>query len=54
MFCSFVSGEFRMGPASLKAIKQGHVYLDYDTKFAFSEVNAETVYWTVPKNARHV
>ncbi|NP_001154909.1 extracellular transglutaminase [Strongylocentrotus purpuratus] len=46
-------GEFRMGPASLKAIKQGHVYLDYDTKFAFSEVNAETVYWTVPKNARH-
>lgn len=45
-------GEFRMGPASLKAIKQGHVYLDYDTKFAFAEVNAETVYWTVPKNSR--
>ncbi|XP_071503234.1 protein-glutamine gamma-glutamyltransferase K-like, partial [Diadema antillarum] len=45
-------GAFRMGPASLKAIKQGHVYLDYDTKFAFAEVNAETVYWTVFDNKR--
>ncbi|XP_063970507.1 protein-glutamine gamma-glutamyltransferase K-like [Lytechinus pictus] len=45
-------GSFRMGPASLKAIKQGAVYLDYDTKFAFAEVNAETVYWTVPNNPR--
>lgn len=45
-------GSFRMGPASLNAIKQGHVYLDFDTKFAFAEVNAETVYWMVYKNRR--
>ncbi|XP_071846211.1 protein-glutamine gamma-glutamyltransferase K-like [Apostichopus japonicus] len=45
-------GSFRMGPASLSAIKRGHVYLDYDTKFAFAEVNAETVYWTVFDNRR--
>lgn len=43
-----------MGPASLSAIKRGHVYLDYDTKFAFAEVNAETVYWTVFDNRRTV
>ncbi len=43
-----------MGPASLAAIKKGHVYLDYDTKFAFAEVNAETVSWIVPKDSRKV
>lgn len=46
------SGVFQMGPASLNAIRQGHVYLDYDTKFAFAEVNAETVTWIVPKDTR--
>ncbi len=43
-----------MGPSSLIAIKKGHVYLDYDTKFAFSEVNAEIVNWVVPKDSRKV
>ncbi|XP_072029830.1 protein-glutamine gamma-glutamyltransferase K-like [Amphiura filiformis] len=46
------SGVFQMGPASLTAIKKGHVYFDYDTKFAFAEVNAETVTWIVPKDSR--
>ncbi|XP_033108548.1 protein-glutamine gamma-glutamyltransferase K-like [Anneissia japonica] len=47
------AGIFRMGPASLTAIKRGHVYLDYDTKFTFAEVNAETVDWRVSDNGRN-
>ena len=41
-----------LGPASLTAIKQGHVQLNYDTKFAFAEVNAEKVYWKVFKSRK--
>ncbi|XP_033631824.1 protein-glutamine gamma-glutamyltransferase K-like [Asterias rubens] len=36
---------FRTGPSSLTAIKNGHVYLNYDTKFVFAEVNACKVSW---------
>lgn len=34
-----------MGPSPLSAIKQGRVDQPYDTKFAFAEVNAETLHW---------
>ncbi|XP_002732203.1 protein-glutamine gamma-glutamyltransferase K-like [Saccoglossus kowalevskii] len=43
-------GIFRTGPASLAAIKNGDVYLGYDTKFIFAEVNAESVNWIVSKD----
>ena len=34
-----------MGPASLRAIKEGEITFDYDTGFALAEVNADTLYW---------
>ena len=37
----------RCGPAPLRAIKEGHVYLGYDTKFIFAEVNGDRVTWLV-------
>lgn len=39
------TGIYRCGPAPLQAVKEGNVYLGYDTKFVFAEVNADTVYW---------
>ncbi|XP_071951655.1 protein-glutamine gamma-glutamyltransferase K-like [Antedon mediterranea] len=47
------AGIYRMGPSSLTAIKRGHVYLDYDTKFVFAEVNAEKVDWRVSEDGRN-
>ncbi|XP_044172824.1 protein-glutamine gamma-glutamyltransferase K-like isoform X1 [Acropora millepora] len=41
------AGVFRCGPASVKAVKNGEVYLPYDTGFVFAEVNGDRVYWTV-------
>ena len=40
-------GVMQCGPASLKAIKHGEVYLPYDTTFLFGEVNGDRVYWEV-------
>ncbi|GFR83423.1 protein-glutamine gamma-glutamyltransferase K [Elysia marginata] len=40
-------GVMRCGPAPVKAIKEGHVYLNYDTAFIFSEVNGDKVTWMV-------
>ena len=37
----------RCGPASLKAIKEGHVYLNFDVGFIFSEVNGDKIQWDV-------
>lgn len=42
-------GVMRCGPAPVKAIKEGHVYLNYDTSFIFSEVNGDKVTWRVTK-----
>lgn len=42
-----IAGVFRCGPASLNAIKNGEVYLPYDTGFIFAEVNGDRVYWDV-------
>uniref|UniRef100_A0A8C4QRI7 protein-glutamine gamma-glutamyltransferase n=1 Tax=Eptatretus burgeri TaxID=7764 RepID=A0A8C4QRI7_EPTBU len=38
-------GFFQCGPASVNAIKQGHVHLPYDTPFLFAEVNSDRIYW---------
>ncbi|XP_030630322.1 protein-glutamine gamma-glutamyltransferase K [Chanos chanos] len=38
-------GTFRCGPASLAAIRSGHVYLKHDTPFVFAEVNSDKIYW---------
>ena len=42
-----MTGVFRCGPASLKAVKNGKVYLPYDTGFVFAEVNSDRVNWDV-------
>ncbi|XP_051887232.1 protein-glutamine gamma-glutamyltransferase 2a [Pristis pectinata] len=43
-------GIFCCGPASLKAIKNGDVNLNFDTPFVFAEVNADMVSWLVRKD----
>ncbi|KAM3928287.1 protein-glutamine gamma-glutamyltransferase 4 [Leptodactylus fuscus] len=40
-------GIFQCGPCSLTAIKKGVVYLPYDAKFVFAEVNADKIEWMV-------
>ena len=40
-----MTGYFCLGPMSLKAIKNGDVYLPYDGPMVFGEVNAEYVIW---------
>jgi len=42
-------GVMRCGPASMKSIKEGHVYMNYDVPFIFSEVNGDRVHWKVDK-----
>eukprot|EP00794_Sanderia_malayensis_P015757 gene15757-17346_t len=39
------SGLYQLGPAPLKAVKEGNVDMIHDTRFVFTEVNADTVYW---------
>ena len=38
------------GPAPVKAIKEGNVYLGYDAKFIFAEVNGDRIGWMVKDN----
>uniref|UniRef100_A0A8C4N3I2 protein-glutamine gamma-glutamyltransferase n=1 Tax=Eptatretus burgeri TaxID=7764 RepID=A0A8C4N3I2_EPTBU len=38
-------GVFRCGPAPVNAVRDGVVYLKYDIKFVFAEVNSDKVYW---------
>ena len=38
------------GPAPLKAIKDGEIYVGYDTGFVFGEVNADRVTWVVEQD----
>lgn len=42
-------GIFRCGPSPLNAVRQGDVYLPFDSKFVYAEVNADRVYWLVKK-----
>ena len=44
------SGLHQMGPAPLKAIKEGEIYAGYDTGFVFAEVNADYVKWVLKKD----
>ena len=44
------SGLHQMGPAPLKAIKEGEVYAGFDTGFVFAEVNADYVRWIVKQD----
>uniref|UniRef100_A0A8C8S2Q2 protein-glutamine gamma-glutamyltransferase n=1 Tax=Pelusios castaneus TaxID=367368 RepID=A0A8C8S2Q2_9SAUR len=46
------TGIFQCGPASLKAIKEGDVDLDFDTPFVFAEVNADRITWTYDSTTR--
>lgn len=46
LLCS-PSGLYCCGPASVRAIKEGEVDLNYDTAFAFSMVNADCMAWLV-------
>ncbi|XP_027750759.1 protein-glutamine gamma-glutamyltransferase 6-like [Empidonax traillii] len=38
-------GIYQCGPASIRAIKEGDVNLDYDSPFVFAAVNADCVTW---------
>ncbi|NWH76097.1 TGM4 glutamyltransferase, partial [Piaya cayana] len=40
-------GIFRCGPCPVKAVRDGDVYLPFDSRFVYSEVNADEVYWVV-------
>jgi transglutaminase 1 len=40
-------GVMRCGPASVRAIREGHVYLPYDTPFIYGEVNGDVCNWKV-------
>ncbi|KAJ6655544.1 hypothetical protein lerEdw1_005015 [Lerista edwardsae] len=47
-------GMFQCGPASVMAVKQGNVLLNYDTAFVFTEVNADINRWVVYPNGSRV
>ncbi|XP_054848136.1 protein-glutamine gamma-glutamyltransferase 4 [Eublepharis macularius] len=40
-------GIYQCGPCPINAIRKGEVYLPYDSKFVFAEVNADRVFWLV-------
>ena len=42
------------GPAPLAAIKEGHIYIGYDTGFVFGEVNADRVTWICQRAGRTI
>ncbi|XP_053105209.1 coagulation factor XIII A chain isoform X2 [Hemicordylus capensis] len=37
-------GMYRCGPASVQAVKHGHVCFQFDTPFVFAEVNSDVIY----------
>lgn len=47
-------GMYRCGPASVQAIKHGHVCFQFDAPFVFAEVNSDLVYITAKKDGTHV
>ncbi|KAJ6661998.1 hypothetical protein lerEdw1_012845 [Lerista edwardsae] len=40
-------GIFQCGPSPVNGIRKGDVYLPYDSKFVFAEVNADRIFWLV-------
>uniref|UniRef100_A0A6J0TAC9 Coagulation factor XIII A chain n=1 Tax=Pogona vitticeps TaxID=103695 RepID=A0A6J0TAC9_9SAUR len=47
-------GMYRCGPASVQAVKHGHVCFQFDTPFVFAEVNSDIVYSTAMKDGTKV
>ncbi|XP_037374716.1 coagulation factor XIII A chain [Talpa occidentalis] len=47
-------GMYRCGPASVQAIKHGHVCFQFDAPFVFAEVNSDLIYITVKKDGTQV
>ncbi|KAK2503384.1 hypothetical protein MC885_018433 [Smutsia gigantea] len=47
-------GMYRCGPASVQAIKHGHVCFQFDAPYVFAEVNSDLVYITAKKDGTHV
>ncbi|XP_051711102.1 coagulation factor XIII A chain [Oryctolagus cuniculus] len=47
-------GMYRCGPASVQAIKHGHVCFQFDSPFVFAEVNSDIIYITAKKDGSHV
>ncbi|XP_060606391.1 protein-glutamine gamma-glutamyltransferase K-like [Ruditapes philippinarum] len=49
-------GIYCMGPASLTAVKNGHIRLPHDAPFVFAEVNADRIMWmgVSPHNRRMI
>ncbi|KAL8182495.1 UNVERIFIED_CONTAM: hypothetical protein K2H54_057211 [Gekko kuhli] len=45
-------GMYRCGPASVQAIKHGHVCFQFDSPFIFAEVNSDVVYLNVMTNGK--
>merc|ERR1711892_67635 len=48
------NGLMQCGPAPLAAIKEGHIYIGYDTGFVFGEVNADRVTWICKRSGRTI
>ncbi|NXY82337.1 F13A factor, partial [Alcedo cyanopectus] len=47
-------GMYRCGPASVQAIKHGHVCFQFDSPFVYAEVNGDIVYLRREKNGTQV
>ncbi|XP_020829471.1 coagulation factor XIII A chain isoform X1 [Phascolarctos cinereus] len=47
-------GMYRCGPASVQAVKHGHICFQFDSPFVFAEVNSDLVYITVKKDTTHL
>ncbi|XP_048204522.1 coagulation factor XIII A chain isoform X2 [Perognathus longimembris pacificus] len=47
-------GMYRCGPASVQAVKHGHVCFQFDAPFVFAEVNSDVIYITAKKDGTHV
>ncbi|XP_076999733.1 coagulation factor XIII A chain [Tamandua tetradactyla] len=47
-------GMYRCGPASVQAVKHGHVCFQFDAPFVFAEVNSDLVYITAKKDGTQV
>ncbi|KAM5299174.1 coagulation factor XIII A chain [Ctenodactylus gundi] len=47
-------GMYRCGPASVQAVKHGHVCFQFDAPFVFAEVNSDLIYITAKRDGTHV
>lgn len=47
-------GQYKIGPAPVKAVKSGESNINYETDFVFAEVGAPVVAWLVDKTGKRV